>query len=83
MKQLNDIETRVLELISYSADSPTSCEYIANTTGITERTIKKIINTLIFKGVPILGGRGVDGKKVRLLYPTNRGRTTRRLAFIY
>lgn len=63
MKQLNDIETRVLELISYSADRPTSCEHIANTAGITERTIKKIINTLIFKGVPILGGRGVDGKK--------------------
>lgn len=63
MKQLNDIETRVLELISYNADRPTSCDYIANTTGITERTIKKIINSLILKGVPILGGRGVNGRK--------------------
>lgn len=63
MKQLNDIETRVLELISYNADCPTSCEYIANTTGITERTIKKIINSLILKGVPILGVRGVNGRK--------------------
>ena len=63
MKQLNDIETRVLELISHNADRPTSCEHIANIVGITERTTKKVINTLIFKGVPILGGRGVDGKK--------------------
>ena len=38
MKQLNDIETRVLELIPYSADRPTSCEYIASNAGITERT---------------------------------------------
>lgn len=34
MKQLNDIETSVLELISYNADCPTSCEYIANTLSI-------------------------------------------------
>ena len=63
MKQLNDIETSVLELISYSADRPTSCEYIANTLSISERITKKIINSLILKGVPILGGRGVNGRK--------------------
>ena len=60
MKQLNDIETKVLELISYSADRP---EHIASNAGITERTTKKVINSLILKGVPILGGRGVDGRK--------------------
>ena len=63
MKQLNDIETSVLELISYSADRPTSCEHIASNAGITKRTTKKVINSLILKGVPILGGRGVDGRK--------------------
>lgn len=63
MKQLNDIETRVLELISYNADCPTSCEYIANTLSISERITKKIINSLILKGVPILGVRGVNGRK--------------------
>ena len=63
MKQLTLNEARTLELISYSADRPTSCEYIASTLNLSERTTMKVINSLILKGVPILGGRGVDGRK--------------------
>ena len=63
VKKLTHIEAKTLELISYSADRPTSCEYIANTLSITKRTTKKVINSLILKGVPILGGRGVEGRK--------------------